>query len=538
MRRIRWMVVALVLVVVSVAALLLLLARGTGHTTAGRPVPEPAGNFNHDLGGGLAPRAGDLVITISPEKLENAHLKIEGATASSVTLTDSASLRTTGTVQSNAYKEVPVWPVVGGIVRQVDVELGDRVRRGQKLATIFSNELSEAQATYLGMQAEAERHHQHFARTSDLVELGAASREELEQATAEAKTEAAKLNAMRERLILLGMAARQVDQLRTADQIKALVSVEAPASGTVLSRSVNPGEVLMSGKELFRIADLSTVWVIGQLYERDFAVVRLGSAATITTPSYPEHRFTGKVSYVDPRVDPQTRTAQVRVEVANPKEMLKLGMFVDVSFSSGAAAGRQSMEPVLVPREAVQMIGSRQVVYVVTDRPDSFVQREVSTGGESGKDVLITGGLSAGDKVVTEGSFLLRGESLKVNPSQSVSNTNSSSDTHQPSAPPSIPNDPKATSDETDEVQSATVRITGNGYEPAVVRLRRGVPARLTFVREIEATCSTEVVIADFGIKQELPFKQPVVVEIEPRKAGRFSFSCGMNMLHGKIVVR
>jgi len=164
------------------------------------------------------------------------------------------------------------------------------------------------------------------------------SREDLEGAISKYKAAQANVSSARQRLILLGMSPKEVDALRTSDQMRSLVSVPAPVSGTVISRTVNPGEVVATGKELFRVADLSSILVVGQVYESDFAKVQLGTPAVITTAAYSGRTFTGRVSYIDPRVDPQTRTAQVRIELANPGEILKIGMFVDVSFGAAACS--------------------------------------------------------------------------------------------------------------------------------------------------------------------------------------------------------
>jgi multidrug efflux pump subunit AcrA (membrane-fusion protein) len=456
-------------------------------------------------------------------------------------------LRTTGTVEPNAYKVVPVMPIAGGIIRQVNFELGDKVERGQKLATIFSTELADAQTAYLSMLAEIERHHQKYRRTEKLVEIGAASREEFEEVSAEYKIEEAKLIAARQKLVLLGMSVKQVDDLRNFQQMGemgALISVEAPASGMILSRSVNAGEVVTMGKELFRIADLSTVWVIGQVYEKDFAASYVGAPVVITAPAYPGRRFTGRVSYVDPRVEPQTRTAQIRIEVKNPNYTFKLGMFVDVNFGE-AAAGAQAT--VSVPRTAVQTIGAKQVVYVVTDKAGGFAQREVSAGQESDGHMMIYAGLNVGERVVTEGSFLLRAESLKLDPSQLTASKTPSDVISQAAAQPSAQEaqadkgwaKPSQSAQNSQErTQSVTVTVGEKGYQPESFKLRKGVPARVTFVRKVDATCGTEIVLAEFNIKRELPLNQPVVVEFTPSKTGEFKFACGMDMLRGKIIVQ
>jgi cobalt-zinc-cadmium efflux system membrane fusion protein len=540
----RWVVIAVVLLAAGAIVVTWLLIRGSSQSSiAGRPVPAPAGESVPAPPGaastGATPRPGEMMITLSPDNLENAQLKTEVvAEQTGMPSEGAAGIRTTGTVQSNAYKEVPVFPIVGGIVRQINVELGNRVAKGQPLATIFSSELADAQGAYMKMAAEVEEHHKHHNRTIDLVEIGAVSREELEQATSMKKTAEANLASARERLILLGLTEKQIEELGTARKFpKPLIAVESPASGTLVGRAVNNGEVVIQGKEMFRVADLSSVWVIAQIYERDFQTVNIGTPAVITTSAYPGRTFSGRVSYIDPRVDPQTRTAQVRVELANPREVLRLGMFVDVNFS-GAVQAASSAQPLpAVPRSAVQTIGAKQIVYVATDRAGSFVQREVSTGQEVNGKLPVYNGVSRGERVVTEGSFLLRAESLKLNPAQSVlpaSGASSESATPSANQAQAAPRGPQ----QEPGVQAVTVKVTDKGFQPDRIELKRGIPARLTFVREIEETCATSVMIPEFNIKRDLPLREPVLLEFTPAKAGVFDFTCGMKMLSGKIVVR
>jgi len=477
-----------------------------------------------------------MAITLSPDKLENARLKTEVVTVQTgMPIAGASGVRTTGTVQSNAYKEVPVFPIAGGIVRQINVELGNKVNRGQPLATIFSSELADAEAAFLKVAAEVEEHHKHHIRTIQLVEIGASSREELEQATAMKKAAEANLGSARERLILLGLSERQVEELRTSQKApKPLIAVESPAPGTLVGRSVNTGEVVMQGKEMFRVADLSSVWVIAQIYERDFQTVNIGTPAVVTTSAYSGKAFNGRVAYIDPRVDPQTRTAQVRVELANPGGLLRLGMFVDVYFGGAVQSVSNGQAVPVVPGSAVQTIGAKQVVYVVTGQAGSFVQREISAGQEVSGKMPVYNGLTAGERVVTEGSFLLRAESLKLNPAQSTNSTPSVT----PTAAVTQSQDAVRGPQQRDDVQVVAVRVTDKGFQPDRIELKRGIPARLTFVREIEETCATSVAIPEFNINRDLPVKEPVVVEITPTKVGVFDFTCGMKMLTGKIVVR
>jgi RND family efflux transporter MFP subunit len=258
---------------------------------------------------------------------------------------------------------------------------------------------------YLAARAMLEADHQKRDRTEALVRIGAASRQEYEEVVAIHGAHEAELAAARQRLVLLGVSADRVNALRQSSDVASEVTIIAPSAGTVISRSVNPGQVVAAGQEMFVVADLSTVWVIAELYEKDFANVRVGSEATVIVPPA-GRQLKGRVSYIDPRVDPGSRTAKVRVEVPNAEGSLRLGMFVDVRFS-GQTEGRG----ITVPRTAVQSIGERAVVYIVAEGDDTrFIERPVKLGLASGTFVDVVEGLKPGDRVVTEGSFFVRAE--------------------------------------------------------------------------------------------------------------------------------
>jgi len=402
-------VAGVAVVAIGVVALLLWLfiPRGSG----GRPVPAPRSVMTDQTSSQASNTPGESTLTIGPEQAQRAGIKIE--TAGERMSTDAAGQQTTGVVQPNSYQETPVMSLVGGIVRSVGPELGQSVRKGQTIAVVSSNELADAQTKYLAATAELDEHHKHHARAEKLVEIGAASREELEQAASKLKAAESEVANMRQRLLLLGLSSQRVSALGATSQISSEVSLSAPASGTVTSRTVNSGEVIEANKELLRVTDLSSVWVIAQVYEKDLARVHVGSGASITTDAYPGRVFRGHVSYVDPKVDLQTRTAQVRIELANPGQQLKIGMYVNVAFA--ALVGPGSVVP-LVPVAAVQNIGNQQVVFVATSAPNVFAMRPVRVGSETNGYYPVLEGLSVGDRVVTEGSFMLRAEWLKSHP--------------------------------------------------------------------------------------------------------------------------
>jgi cobalt-zinc-cadmium efflux system membrane fusion protein len=344
-------------------------------------------------------------VSLTPEAIQRAGI----VTASVRSEVIEGTSTVPATVTSNAYRETKVNSLVGGIVRHVHAELGVRVAHGETLVVVFSHELAEAQMKYLSMQAVLQADHQKLTRTRKLAEIGAASRQEVEEVTAVHEAHATEVAAARQQLLLLGLTTTQVDRLQDASHIVSEVVVPSPADGTILARNVNPGQVVGAGHELLTVADLGTVWVIGDVYEKDFAAVRMGTPATIVVPAAAGTPLRGRVAYIDPRVEPATRTVKVRVEVPNRDGALRLGMFVQMTFRVASGERRA-----LVPREAVQSIGSRTVVYVATEDEGRFVETPVTLGAIAGDAVQVLAGIRTGDKVVTKGSFFLRAEAARV----------------------------------------------------------------------------------------------------------------------------
>lgn len=472
-------------VVVLLAALAIWYFAFAGDSTAGRPVPAP--RSMPDAPSESQPLTGQT-LTIGAEQRENAGLVIE--TVGEQLAAELGLTAATGVVEPNAYRNTPVLPLVGGVVRSIVPELGDQVSRGQTVAVVFSNEFADAQSRYVALLTEAENARRNFERTQRLVAInqpgrtefdaavrqmkaaeaalnemqarfqrttrllaiGGASREELEQDTTKLRTAEAEvaearnrydragrlleinpetrsqneealnklraaegeLASARQRLVLYGMSEAKINALRSPSQIRSEMEVPAPVSGTVTTRTANPGEVVDANKELIRVTDLSTVWVIAQAFERDLPKLRTGSGASVTTNAFPDRLFRGQVTYIDPAIDPATRTAKVRVEIPNGDRSLKLGMFVNVAF--GALQQSERTVPV-VPAAAVQMVNGRQTVFLATADPNVFELRQVTLGSESNGRYPVLEGVNVGDRIVTTGSFLLRAEWVKLNPS-------------------------------------------------------------------------------------------------------------------------
>ncbi len=387
---------AIMLVAIGVGAAYLLLPR-PAPTADARPMPSaPAAPTSST---GPLP---DVEITLSEEAEKRSGILVSPVTTSNTT----SGLRVPGVVEANAYKQVVVSPLATGRVTQVRVILGQSVAKGAPLVDIHSPDLAGAQTRYLSMRAEFQAVEQEMARTTRLVEIGAASKQELERIHAEHVSHRTEVDSARARLELLGMTPPQIAQLASRGDVAATTTVASPISGVVTERAVNPGTAVDAASPLVTVVDLSTVWVVGDLYERDFSAVTVGTPAIVTTAALPDVTIAGKVAYIDPQVRNETRTARIRIEVPNPGRRLRLGMYADIEISS---PGRASQ--ILIPRAAVQNVADRTVVYLKDPKTSGrFIEREVRLGSSSGDDVVVSFGLAPGDAIVSAGSFSLRAE--------------------------------------------------------------------------------------------------------------------------------
>ncbi len=295
-------------------------------------------------------------------------------------------------------------------------EVRRRYNRTVKLVEIgaSSREEFEQDRTKLKTaEAELERANKQYSRTVELVRINPSGSGEIEQAAVKLRTAETELASAKQRLILLGLSEKQISALRSASQISSQIAVTAPVSGTVTTRAVNQGQTIEANLELLKVTDLSKVWVIAQVYEKDLAKMRTGSGASVTTDAYPGNLFRGQVTYIDPNINQETRTAQVRIELENPGRIFKLGMYVKVSFG---ALGNGEMTSPVIPVAAVQNMSNRQIVFTATDKTNVFIMKAVRLGTQTNGQFPVLEGLNVGDKIVTDGSFLLRAEFIKQNP--------------------------------------------------------------------------------------------------------------------------
>lgn len=307
-------------------------------------------------------------------------------TAAVVREGDAASeIRLLGRVEPDERTRRNVTTWVDGRIDRLQVAVtGEEVHAGQVVATLYSPEVYAA-------------HQDLLAAARQLTRLG--------EGTASARAAAgAALEAARERLRLLGVPAWELERMETAEQATRAVSVRTPFGGTVLERVATEGAYVQTGAVLYRLADLSHLWVQLDAYERDLPRLAVGQEVELEVEGVSE-RLGGTVAFIDPTLDPQRRTAQVRVEVDNAGGLLRPGMFAEAVVAStlGGAA------PLVVPASAPLFTGARSLVYVEVDDGEvlAYEPRDVRLGPRLGEVYPVLAGLQEGERVVSRGAFAL-----------------------------------------------------------------------------------------------------------------------------------
>lgn len=312
----------------------------------------------------------DSGVAISSQTLQNLGIRL--VKVEKVSFGD--KLSAVGRIEPDERRFYTVQPRMPGFVERLMVRaVGDPVRKGQKIAEIYAPELLAAQQEYLAL----------------LDYEGVSVTDGLAQAA-------------RNRLRLLGMTEGEIaaiSQSRTATQ---RFGIYAPASGVLIDLGVREGGQLMAGASLMQIADLSTVWLMAEVPERDVARLKIGTPAEVELQSLPGEVFKGKVNYLYPALDETSRTVRVRIELANKGSHLRTGMYGNVMLASA------THDALSVPSESVIATGIRKVVIVRQE--NGFRPVEVETGQERDGHTEILKGLAAGDEVVASGQFLIDSE--------------------------------------------------------------------------------------------------------------------------------
>ena len=312
----------------------------------------------------------------------------------------------TGKVEANADRIAHVSPRISGQIFSVPASLGDRVNAGQTLVILKSLEMAEAANRSRLSQTKLALAVANMTRIRTLVEKKIVARKELLQAETDYKIAQTELQNDKERLSLYGAGS---SNLNVSSHNKTTLTVPAPISGTITEKHAIVGELSDPSKSLFTVVDLSTIWVVVDIYEKDLAKVRTGQRATVTVDAWPELKLTGRVAYLADMLDATTRTLKVRVEVANPERKLKPEMFARVELTPPASAAMT----LAVPEDALQEIDGKKVLFVTDKSQEEFRPQTVEAGRSSGGMVEIVSGLKEGERYAVKGSFILKSELKK-----------------------------------------------------------------------------------------------------------------------------
>ncbi len=310
----------------------------------------------------------------------------------------------TATVQSNENELAEVTTLIRGRVVKVYVDVGQDVKKDTLLALLHSTDLGVTEGAYLKAAAKLHEAELAYERARDLHEHKAVSLAELQRREAEMKTARAEARETQNRLELLGVPRQEVERLDRNHTIKADVPLRAPFDGRVIMRNITRGEVVETNQKFFTVADLSDVWVVGNVPEKDVQFIRKDQKVDVIVSAYPHAIFPGTITYISDVLDPATRTMRLRVTVPNPDHMLKPEMFAMVRVYAAP-----NPDALTIPLAAVQNGPNGKMAFVRRGAND-FEARAVKLGLERGELVTVLEGVSEGEPVVTRGSFMLKSE--------------------------------------------------------------------------------------------------------------------------------
>ncbi len=364
----------------------------------------------HDERGGGDEHQGheDGVIRLDPAAAEASGIRVEPAALRPLL----PELRTTGRVAFNENRLAHVGPRSEGRVAEVKADLGASLAAGQVVAIIDSVELGRARAEYLGARASFEVTRAALDREQELLAEKITSEAEVLAARAAFEQARAHTSAAAETLRVLGLASREIEELDFGSGTPGRVALRAPFAGRLVERHLQRGEYVSPEDTLFTVADLSSLWIWIDVYERDLSRVHQGDEARVTVDAWPERSWTGTVTYLRDAVDPDSRTVRARIEVGNPDGALRPEMFATVQLLDPHHDDATGQEVLAVPDAAIQR-GPQGALLYVQRAPGTYEQRAVRLGHRSGGFAEVLSGLEVGEQVVVAGSFLLKTEASR-----------------------------------------------------------------------------------------------------------------------------
>ncbi len=325
------------------------------------------------------------------------HLRIVTVTPGTLQRT----LRLSGAVAYNAFRTTPVISMVGGPVSRILVAPGDQVKLRQPLLEVASPDYAQLRGSYLKARDTFRVADKNWTRAQDLYAHGAIAERDLLQAESDRNQAKADLDSNEEGLRILGIA--KPEELEKAP-VSSGIPLLSPIEGEIVERLVSPGQLLQAqATQAFTISDMSTVWVLANIYQTDMPFVKVGDEVETISDAYPGESFRGKISYLSPAVDVNSRTLQARIEVENRGRKLKKDMYVIVTVHAGTIENAIS-----VPDAAVLRDDENQPFVFVEAGERQFGRRAVQIGQSQNGQTQILQGLAAGEKIVADGSLFLQ----------------------------------------------------------------------------------------------------------------------------------
>ena len=312
-------------------------------------------------------------------------------------------LRIPGSIQVDEQRMARIGAPVTGRITDIDAVLGQHVQRGQALATLNSTELAQNQLVYIKALQQIDLQSKAVERARVLLEADVISKAELQRRESELSAAHADLNAAGDQLQVLGMSSQGVAKLSKTSQMHSFSTVTARISGTVITRKINLGQVVQPSDELFVVADLSKVYAVAEVPERQIDLIEKGQEVDILIPSINEKLIKGKLVYVSDIVNPETRTVMVRSELSNTSREIKPDMLVSMLVQS------KPISKVSVPVKSIIRENDKNYVFVQIS-PNKYRLREVDVGDEFNGMVAIVSGVEEGETIVSDGAFHLNNE--------------------------------------------------------------------------------------------------------------------------------
>jgi cobalt-zinc-cadmium efflux system membrane fusion protein len=316
-------------------------------------------------------------------------------------------LRVPGRIEADENRMARVGAPVNGRITDLQATVGQDVKRGSVLATINSTELSSAQLGFLKAQSQRELAARSAARAKQLFDADVIGAAELQRRQSELTMAEAELGAAADQLKVLGMSTAAVNRLAETRSINSLAQIVATVSGTVIERKVTEGQVVQPADPVFLVADLSSVWVVADIPEQNAGSIRVGEEVAVELAALPGRTVNGRLTFVSPVVNPQTRTVQVRLDLPNPRREYKPDMLASVLIQG------KPQQRLTVPNDAVVREDNRDYVFVRTAE-NSYRLRAVRLGIEYEGRRVVESGLREGEVVVIGGAFHLNNERKRL----------------------------------------------------------------------------------------------------------------------------